>query len=79
MMNPSLSIFLALLAVIVTTGALWFSHREIAPPKATWDDVLNEAKQDHYRLISTDELWKRYRKAPGSFTLDEWILFLSSK
>ena len=42
-------------------GVLWYTHRDVVPPKATIDDVRNEARKRGYRLINTDELWKRYQ------------------
>ncbi len=67
---------LALLAVILTMGALWLANRKVMPQKATWDDVLNEAKIGGYKLINTDELWKRYKTDPNNLLLvdtrQEW-------
>ena len=67
---------LALLAVIVTVGALWLTHRSIIPKEAAWKDVVAEAETGGYKLISTDELWERYRKHPVGFlvvdTRQEW-------
>lgn len=67
---------LALVAVIVTVGALWLTHRSVVPKEATWEDVVAEAEMGGYKLISTDELWGRYRKNPVSFlvvdTRQEW-------
>ena len=51
---------LALLAVAVTVGALWLTNGAVTPKEASWQDVLAEAKKAGYRLLSTDELWKRY-------------------
>ena len=59
-MNGIKKTFFAFVAVIFTLGALWFVHREAIPKKATWDDVLREAKEGGYQLIETDELWDRY-------------------
>ncbi len=53
---------LALVAIAATLGALWYSNRVVTPQKATWDDVLTEARHGGYQLISTDELWERYKK-----------------
>ena len=67
---------LAFLAVAATIAALWLTNGAVTPKKATWDDVLTEAKNGGYRLISADELWKRYNKNRGSLLLvdtrQEW-------
>jgi hypothetical protein len=47
----------ALLAVVITIGYLWQTNRVVTPKEATWNDVLIEARQGDYRIISTDELW----------------------
>lgn len=60
---------LAFLAVILTVGAVWFNSESVPPKKATFDDVLTEARQGGYRLISTDELWERYKTEPGKLFL----------
>ena len=67
---------LALAAIALTIGALWYTNRVVIPKKAIWNDVLNEARQGGYRLISTEELWERYRtKSKNLFLVDtrqEW-------
>jgi len=64
------------MAVAVTVGVLWFINRPVIPKKATWDDVVAEAKRGGYRLINTEELWERYDKDPKSLRLvdtrQEW-------
>jgi hypothetical protein len=50
-----------LLAVMITIGYLLYSNRDVTLKAATMEDVLNEAKTGGYRLISTDELWARYK------------------
>ena len=65
-----------LLAVVITIGYLWQTYRVVTPKKATWDDVLTEASQGGYRIISTDELWKRYQEGADELLLvdtrQEW-------
>lgn len=65
-----------LVAVAITIGYLWQTNRVITPKEATWNDVLTEAKQGSYRIISTDELWERYEKNPDKILLvdtrQEW-------
>ena len=67
---------LALAALAITIGYLWQSNRVVPLKPATWQDVLTEAKQGNYRIISTDELWKRYEKDSGKMLLvdtrQEW-------
>lgn len=66
----------ALVAIVITAGALWFTTRSATPLEANWDDVVAEAKQGGYQLISTDELWGRYTTKPESLLLvdtrQEW-------
>ena len=67
---------LALIAIAVTVGALWFTNRSVTPKEASWEDVVTEAEMGNYKLISTDELWKRYSKNPDSLLVadsrQEW-------
>ena len=56
------SAILAILAVAITLGALWHTNRPVTPKKASWNDVVAEADQGGYRLITTDELWSHYQK-----------------
>lgn len=67
---------LALIAIIATVGALWFTNLSVTPKEATWEDVQVEAKQGGYHIINTEELWKRYSKKSDSLflvdTRQEW-------
>ncbi len=67
---------LALLAVAATVGALWLTNGAVTPKEATWDDVLAEAKKGGYRLLSTEELRKRFSENRDSLLLvdsrQEW-------
>lgn len=67
---------IALVAVLLTVGTLWFTSRTPPPKQATWDDVLAEAKAGRYKIITTDELSERYRKDANSLLLvdtrQEW-------
>jgi len=65
-MNNKRSVFLALTAVMITLAALWFTNRAVTPKTATWDDVVAEASNGGYRLITTEELAGRYRRDSGS-------------
>ena len=68
--------YIALVAVVIMVGALWFTNRAVTPKEATWDDVLAEAMAGNYRIITTEELAERYRKDAGSLLLvdtrQEW-------
>jgi len=68
--------FLAFLAVAATIGALWFTNHTVTPGKATWEDVLAEAKAGGYRIIETEQLWQRYANSKESLlpvdTRQEW-------
>ena len=68
--------FIALVAVLVTVGALWLTNRAVTPKEATWDDVLAEGRNGGYQVITTEELSERYRKDAGSLlfvdTRQEW-------
>ena len=67
---------LAFLAITITVGVVWYGNRTVVPKKATWEDVVAEAKKGGYQLISTDELWERYKKERQSLLLvdarQEW-------
>ncbi len=67
---------MALIAVLLTIGALWFTNRAVTPKQATWDDVLAEGKNGGYQIITTDDLAKRYQKDTSSLVLidtrQEW-------
>ena len=69
-------VLLAVLAIAITFGVVWYNNRSVAPKKATYEDVVAEAKSGGYQLISTDELWKRYNKERQSLflvdTRQEW-------
>jgi hypothetical protein len=67
---------IAIVAVLITIGALWFTNRAVTPKEATWDDVLAEARAGGYRIITTEELAERYREDAKSLLLvdtrQEW-------
>jgi hypothetical protein len=75
-MKNGIKTLLALIAVIITMGALWYTSRVVPPKEATWDDVKAEARQDGYQLITTDELSRKYTAEPESLLLvdtrQEW-------
>ena len=59
----------ALIAVSLTIGYIWYGKRSVTPQKADWDDVRVAAIQGDYRLISTDQLWQRYKSNPENMLL----------
>jgi len=67
---------LALAAILITIGALWFTNRAVTPKESTWSDVVSEAKSGGYRLITTENLWKRYNTVGQNLlmvdTRQEW-------
>ena len=75
-MNNLRKTILALIAITLTIGYIWYGNRSVTPQKATWDDVRAEATKGGYQLISTDELWLKYKADPESLfivdTRQEW-------
>jgi 3-mercaptopyruvate sulfurtransferase SseA len=75
-MNTGIRTIAAVLAVIITTGTLWFVNRPVTPYLATMQDVKFEAQKGAYRLINLEELWERYRQSPEEILLvdtrQEW-------
>jgi hypothetical protein len=56
--------FLALAAVILTLGALWYIHRPVILQETTLAEVEAEAVKGGYRLITTAALAELYQQ-PG--------------
>ena len=67
---------LALLAIGATLVALWLTNGAVTPKEATWDDVVAEAENGDYQLITTEVLWQRYGEIGKSLILvdtrQEW-------
>jgi hypothetical protein len=61
--------FLALVAVILTLGSLWYVNRPVAVQEATVAQVQAEAARGGYRLIDTASLAKIYQQPPANFLL----------
>jgi Rhodanese-like domain len=57
--------FLALAAVILTLGALWYIHRPVIPQETALAEVQAEAARGGYRLITTEALAELYRQQPA--------------
>jgi hypothetical protein len=75
-MQNKRTIFIALVAVLLTVGALWITNRAVTPKQAAWDDVLAEASNGNYKIITTEDLFERYQKDANSLLLvdtrQEW-------
>jgi len=54
--------FLALAAVILTLGTLWYMHRPVIVTETTMTEVKAEATRGGYRLITTEALAELYRQ-----------------
>ncbi len=67
---------MALVTVLLTVGALWLTNRAVTPRQATWDDVMAEARNGGYKVITTEQLSERYRSDAKSLLLvdtrQEW-------
>ena len=75
-MKNAVKTLLAIVAVAITMGGLWYSNQVVPPKQATWDDVKAEAIHGGYQLITTDELSMKYTAEPESLLLvdtrQEW-------
>jgi hypothetical protein len=68
-MNNRRTTLLALAAVFLTLGALWYANRPVAVPEATMAEVQAEAARGGYRLITTEELAAQYRQRHADLLL----------
>ena len=75
-MQLNRTLIMTLTAVVAALSALWFTTGAVTPKEATWDDVLAEAKNGGYRIITTQELGAAYSKNANEFLLvdtrQEW-------
>ena len=75
-MKKHISSLTALTAVIITIASVWYIHRPVAIEQSTWDDVLAEAEDGGYQLISTEALADHYLKGSSALLLidtrQEW-------
>ncbi len=53
---------LALLAVVMTLGTLWYVNRPVIAREPTWPEVQAQAENGGYRLINTAGLAERLRQ-----------------
>ncbi len=60
---------LALVAVILTLGLLWYVNRPVILQEATPAQLRDEAARGGYRLINTEELAKMCQQPPAKFLL----------
>ena len=73
-MNLNRTFILTLAAVSFAIAALWWTNQSITPKEATWGDVLAEARNGGYRLVTTPELAAKYSQS-APFLVDtrqEW-------
>ena len=68
-MDRKKTLLLALVAAVLTLGALWYVHRPVAIQEATMAEVQAEAARGGYRLINTAELAKLYQQPPANLLL----------
>ncbi len=68
-MHRKRTTILAILAVILTLGPLWYVNRPLISKEPTWEEVQAEGRQGGYRLISTAELAALYRQDPQKVLL----------
>jgi 3-mercaptopyruvate sulfurtransferase SseA len=61
-LQRTVTALLALLAVVLTLGALWYVHRPVISREPTLEEIQAQARSGGYRLISTDELVAFYRQ-----------------
>jgi 3-mercaptopyruvate sulfurtransferase SseA len=70
------TIILAVLAAVLTLGALWYINRPLISRELTWEEIKAQARHGGYHLISTDELATLYRQDPQKVLLvdtrQEW-------
>ncbi len=75
-MNRFRTTLLALVALLITVGLLWFTNRSVTPKQATHEEVVAEAKSGGYQLITTGQLREIYHKDPEGMLLvdtrQEW-------
>jgi hypothetical protein len=75
-MQLNRTLIMTLTAVVAALSALWFTTGAVTPKEATWDDVLAEAKNGGYRIITTKELGAAYSTNANEFflvdTRQEW-------
>lgn len=70
------SYLLPLAAFITTIILVWYGQQPTTPAKATWEDVLEEARAGGYRIITTDQVAELSSSEPSSLLLvdtrQEW-------
>ncbi len=60
---------LAIIAMVLTLGVLWYVDRPVISREPTWDEVQAQARSGGYRLINTQELATLYRQDPKKMLL----------
>ena len=62
-------LWLPLLAIVVTVGALWFTNRAVTPTEPTRIDVVAEASEGGHRIMNTNQLRPLYEANSRSILL----------
>ena len=78
--QKTIAAFIALVAVLLTVGSIWYVNRSAAPmgpPKEpTKAELVSQGKAMGYKIFTTEELLERFQKDPGSLlvvdTRQEW-------
>lgn len=68
-MNLHRTVILTFVAAGIAIAALWWTHRAVAPREAAWEDVLAEARNGGYRLMTTTELAQECAPAANDLLL----------
>jgi predicted sulfurtransferase len=75
-MQLNRTIIMTLAAAMAALGTLWLTNGAVTPKDATWADVLTEAKNGGYRIITTQDLGSAYSQNPDEYLLvdtrQEW-------
>ena len=75
-MNGLKTTLFAITALVITMGLLWFTNRSVTPKKATFEDVVVEARNGGYQLIDHKKLKELYDQNPKGLLLvdtrQEW-------
>ena len=75
-MNGLKKTIFAVTVLVITMGFLWYTNRSVTPKKATFEDVVVEARNGGYQLIDAKKLKEVYDQNPKGLLLvdtrQEW-------